>query len=153
MAEQESRAHINAAIIAGVVGLVWLIGIWIVLVFPPQVEAVAPGGEQQILTGTSINLVMQEWGFNQKRGAPIIEIKAGTEVTFTVVNQGRNLHSFQILTPDGEHVAGWTKDEVIDVGETRTLTVVIDEPGEYIYICPVEGHEDKGMKGILRVVS
>ena len=37
--------------------------------------------------------------------------------------------------------------------ETRTTTVVFDEPGEYRYICHLPGHEAYGMVGVLKVVG
>jgi uncharacterized cupredoxin-like copper-binding protein len=36
--------------------------------------------------------------------------------------------------------------------QTRTTTVKFDEPGEYVFICHLPGHEAYGMKGILRVL-
>ena len=148
---QEPRTHVNAAIIAGIVGLIWLSAIIAVIVAPPP--EVPAGGEVAVLKGDSITLSMIEWGFNQlKKGGPVIEIKAGTEVKFTITNDGKNFHGWQILR-DGEIIAGWEKDDTIAPGESRTITVRLDEPGEYIYICPVAGHREKGMVGVIRVVE
>lgn len=148
----EPKTHINAAIIAGIVGLVWLSAIWVNIVFPPP--KVPAGAQQTVLRGTSISLVMHEWGFNQLEiGGPTIEIQAGTPITFTITNEGSNFHTWQILTKDGVIIAGWDKDDTISPGETRTITIVIEEPGEYIYICPVAGHKDKGMIGTIIVVG
>jgi uncharacterized cupredoxin-like copper-binding protein len=36
-------------------------------------------------------------------------------------------------------------------GETRTTTVVFDQPGDYLYICHLPGHEQYGMVGVLHV--
>jgi uncharacterized cupredoxin-like copper-binding protein len=36
---------------------------------------------------------------------------------------------------------------------TRVTTLTFDEPGEYLYICHLPGHEAYGMVGTLRVVG
>jgi uncharacterized cupredoxin-like copper-binding protein len=36
-------------------------------------------------------------------------------------------------------------------GETKTTTVVFDQPGDYLFICHLPGHEQYGMVGVLRV--
>ena len=153
MAEQP-KTHINAAIIAGFIGFIWIVAIILNLLIPPQPAAAPAGEEVPILRGKSITILMHEWGFNQlKQGGPVIEIPAGEEVEIIVRNEGSNLHSWQVKTKDGKKVAGLDKDDTIDPGEELVLTIKIDEPGEYLYICPVAGHEEKGMQGILRVVG
>jgi uncharacterized cupredoxin-like copper-binding protein len=37
-------------------------------------------------------------------------------------------------------------------GETKTTTVVFEQPGDYLYICHLPGHEQYGMVGVLRVL-
>lgn len=37
-------------------------------------------------------------------------------------------------------------------GSTETTTVRFDQPGEYLFICHLPGHEAYGMVGVLRVV-
>lgn len=151
------RQDVLAAIGAGVVGLIWVVAIWVSLVFglqPPLAPAAAAGAAPQKLTGESITLVMTEWGFGgAERGGPTIEIRAGEEVEITLINEGVNFHSFQVVTKEGVKVAGLDEDDVIGSGETRVVRIRIDQPGEYIYICPVAGHEEKGMAATLIVVA
>ena len=45
------------------------------------------------------------------------------------------------------------EDEVIEPGQEVVLTIKIDEPGEYFYICPVPGHADQGMSSTIRVLE
>jgi len=46
---------------------------------------------------------------------------------------------------------GVDKDgETVDPGGTSTVTVDL-KPGRYTFYCPVDGHEDAGMKGTLTV--
>lgn len=154
------RQDVLAAVGAGVVGAIWIVAIWVSLVFglqPPLTPAAAGGAggaAPQKLAGESITLVMTEWGFGgAQRGGPTIEIPAGKEVEITLINEGVNFHSFQVITKDGVKVAGLDKDDVIGGGETRVVKIKIDEPGEYLYICPVAGHQEKGMEGTLVVVA
>ena len=37
-------------------------------------------------------------------------------------------------------------------GESKVTTVLFEEPGEYLFICHLPGHEAYGMVGVLRVV-
>ena len=148
---EEPKTHINAAIIAGFIGLLWLIAIMVNFFITPPAGAAA-GEEVQIIRGERITLAMDEWGFNGKQGGPIIEIPAGKEVEIVIINQGRNFHGFQVKAPDGSKLAGLDKDDTVDPGEERSIIIKIDTPGEYIYVCPVAGHEERGMRGIIRVV-
>jgi len=149
----EPRTHIRAGILAAFIGLLWLIAILVkLLVIPTGTPAV--GGETEILRGDTITIVMREWGFNQfNRGGPIIEVEAGEEITIIARNEGANVHAFQVITQDGEYVAGMLEDEIVEPGQEITLTIKVDEPGEYLYICPVPGHADQGMTSIFRVVG
>jgi high-affinity iron transporter len=73
--------------------------------------------------------------------------KAGT-VTFHVTNGGTQTHEFEIFK--GETVV----DEIEDLvpGLSRDLTVRLD-PGEYTFICALDGHDALGMKGTLTVAA
>lgn len=143
------RTDIFAVFTAGAIGVVWLSAIWIILVFPTQLEL----GGGPVLTGESITLSLSEWGFNGlKKGGPEIEIKAGVEITLILTNEGVNFHTWQAIMLDNGEVAGLSEDDPVNPGETRTITIKIDEPGEYLYICSTAGHREKGMVSILRVI-
>ncbi len=149
----EPRTHITAGILAGFIGLIWLVAILVKLLVLP-VGAPVAGGETEILRGDEITLVLHEWGFNKfSTGGPIIEVEAGEEIKLIVRNEGANVHALQIITKDGRYVAGMLEDEVIEPGQEVVLTIKIDEPGEYLYICPVPGHADQGMTAIYRVLG
>jgi iron uptake system component EfeO len=76
-----------------------------------------------------------------------VAVEAG-DVTFHVRNGGAVEHEFEILK--GETVI----DEIEGLvpGLERDLTVTLD-PGEYIYVCRLPGHEEAGMKGTLTVTG
>lgn len=69
-------------------------------------------------------------------------------VTFRVTNSGNETHEFEIFK--GETVV----DEVEDIipGITRELKVTM-EPGDYTFICALNGHDALGMKGTLTITG
>lgn len=75
-----------------------------------------------------------------------IEIKAGTEVTFT--NQGRNQHN---VLPVDEGAFEPIDVEEFEPGTSQSIT--FDEPGDYPYYCSLHGTKTKGMVGAVRVVE
>ena len=72
-----------------------------------------------------------------------IQVPQG-EVKITVTNRGKFLHGLAIVGRD-------EKSPQIESGETRSLTVSFDKPGEVIFYCPQPGHRNKGMEGKLTV--
>lgn len=73
---------------------------------------------------------------------------AAGEVRFAVTNTGNIEHEFEIFKGDT------VIDEIEGLvpGLTKELKVTL-EPGEYIYVCKLAGHEDQGMKGTLTVTG
>ncbi len=73
-----------------------------------------------------------------------VEVAAGEPVNLTVTNVGRAFHDLTIDELDLQ----------VDVasGQTATVGLEIDEPGEYVYYCSVPGHASAGMQGTLTVV-
>jgi plastocyanin len=77
---------------------------------------------------------------------PYIEVRAGTEVTFT--NRGRNQHDVQPVT-DGSFAAIPATDFQPKDADAITFAV----PGEYSYYCSLHGTPTKGMIGTIRVLQ
>jgi len=71
--------------------------------------------------------------------------QAGT-VTFKVTNNGGIDHALEV---EGQGVEEET--ETIKPGETAELTVDLSKEGSYEIYCPIDGHRDKGMEGMLTV--
>jgi plastocyanin len=93
--------------------------------------------------GGPIDVAATEFAF-----APsTLAVDAG-QVTFHVRNTGALEHEFEILK--GETVI----DEIEGLvpGLERDLAVTL-EPGEYVYVCRLAGHEEAGMKGTLTVTG
>lgn len=66
-----------------------------------------------------------------------LELTAGEATNVTVTNEGETLHDFSLEEAD-VHMD-------IEPGASETTSLTIDEPGTYLAICTVAGHEDAGM--------
>jgi uncharacterized cupredoxin-like copper-binding protein len=71
--------------------------------------------------------------------------RSGT-VAFKVRNTGHLAHALEI---EGNGVEEET--DSIQPGQSATLTVQLAKAGSYEMYCPIDGHEDKGMKGAITV--
>ena len=100
----------------------------------------APGSPA---AGGPIDVAASEFAFTPST----LAIDAG-QVTFHVRNTGALEHEFEILR--GETVI----DEIEGLvpGLERDLALTL-EPGEYVYVCRLAGHEESGMKGTLTVTD
>ena len=76
-----------------------------------------------------------------------ISVPAGA-VTFSIRNAGSQQHEFELLR--GDQVV----DEVEGMvpGLTKDATINL-EPGEYTFVCKLNGHDQLGMKGTLTVTG
>ena len=91
-----------------------------------------------------------------------IEVAAGEPVTFELRNDDPILHEW-IVGPSDVHARHRTgtepyHDEVptevsLPPYETRVTTVSFEQPGEYLFVCHLPGHEAYGMRGVIAVVG
>lgn len=72
-----------------------------------------------------------------------IQVPQG-EVKITATNRGKFLHGLAIVDRD-------EKIPYIESGESQSLTINFDKPGEVIFYWPQPGHRNKGMEGKLTV--
>jgi uncharacterized cupredoxin-like copper-binding protein len=90
----------------------------------------------------------------------LIEARAGEPITITLRNEDPIEHEW--LVGDAEmhekHRTGThaVHDEIptevtVPAYTTKVTTVTFEEPGDYEYICHLPGHEEYGMRGVLRV--
>jgi plastocyanin len=70
-------------------------------------------------------------------------------VKFNVRNYGEDGHDLAVRTRSGRRLA--TLPEV-KPGETGSLTVRLHRRGRYVVFCSLAGHEQLGMRALLRVV-
>src|SRR5690242_6397688 len=86
---------------------------------------------------------------------------AGRPITVTLVNTDPIDHEWLVgdaafherhRTGTEQHHGARPTEVSIPAGATVTTTVTFQQPGEYLYICHLPGHEAYGMVGVLRVV-
>jgi uncharacterized cupredoxin-like copper-binding protein len=76
--------------------------------------------------------------------------KPGT-YAFKAENEGSYQHSLEIegkgLKSEGGETGEAELEQVLNPGESGVLTVTFEKPGTYEMYCPVDGHDQEGMKG------
>ena len=76
--------------------------------------------------------------------------KPGT-YAFKAENEGSYQHSLEIegkgLKVEGGEAGEAELEQALNPGESGVLTVTFEKPGTYEMYCPVDGHEQEGMKG------
>jgi hypothetical protein len=101
-------------------------------VVPPQ--QASPGSRPSIAPGPGIAVDLTEYEIGMPDTIP-----AGQR-TFTIVNHGKENHSFQI---DGNGISQ-ALPSPLTRGDVANLSVNL-KPGTYTVSCPVDGHKGKGM--------
>jgi plastocyanin len=76
-----------------------------------------------------------------------LKVKAGTTVTFEVLNAGATDHNLEVEGPEGEAEL----EQDLAPGERGTLQVSFSKPGTYEWYCPVGDHREQGMEGTITV--
>lgn len=86
-----------------------------------------------IITGT-------EYSFDPST----ISASSGERLKIIFKNQGLTSHNlvFQNLG---------IGTQVIDAGQTDSFEFTVPQAGSYQYVCTIDGHQDKGMSGVLEV--
>jgi uncharacterized cupredoxin-like copper-binding protein len=86
---------------------------------------------------------------------------AGVPITVTLVNTDPIDHEWLVgdaafherhRTGTERHHGTRPNEVSIPAGATITTTVTFNQPGDYLYICHLPGHEAYGMVGVLRVL-
>jgi Uncharacterized copper-binding protein len=86
-------------------------------------------------------IVLEDMRFTPNR----IDAKVGIPLTVRLVNKGTERHD---LNFDALHMPGLVGVEsILEVGETRTITLTFDQPGTHTFICTLPGHAAAGMTG------
>lgn len=75
----------------------------------------------------------------------VITVDQHTKVTFVITNMGKEVHEFAL-----DHYA--VEVEEIKPGETKELTLVLLDAGEFETVCYLPGHYEVGMHGTLKVL-
>jgi plastocyanin len=108
---------------------------------PPDIPETATAGEP-------LSLTAREYLFTPNR----ITLRHARPRTTPVRqpielrNQGELAHNIEVL--DGDRIVGRLRS--FPPGQERPLTVTL-APGEYSFVCTVADHDEKGMRGTIRV--
>ena len=75
-------------------------------------------------------------------------VKKGETVAVSMKNEGEKEHEFEVLDSKDEALGevGPTK-----TGATGTAKISFEKSGTYNYVCDIEDHKDRGMKGTFTV--
>ncbi|HSP55579.1 MAG TPA: sulfocyanin-like copper-binding protein [Dehalococcoidia bacterium] len=102
----------------------------------------------------TVNVALKEWGVTPAA----VKSEAGS-VTFNVANTGTKEHEFVIIKTDtpadklvnsgaevDEEAAGDSPGEIEGIQAGQTVSKTFDlAPGQYVFICNIEGHYVSGM--------
>src|SRR5262249_52308871 len=93
---------------------------------------------------------------------PLIQARAGEPGSIVIRNEDPIEHEW-IVGPDEVHQRHRTGSEAlhdeiptevtVPALSSKATTVTFSEPGDYAFICHLPGHEEYGMRGVLRVVK
>jgi plastocyanin len=109
---------------------------------PPDLPATAPAGEP--LTVTAREYVFTPNRITLRRdGAEAGDVRQPIELR----NQGELAHNIEVL--DGDRIVGRLRS--FPAGQERGFAVPLEPGREYEFICTVADHDEKGMRGTLKV--
>jgi manganese oxidase len=100
------------------------------------------GGAEGVLAAgpVTIDVMLSDFAIDPAN----IEVQAGSDLTFNVMNHGQVPHTFGVVV-DGERI----ETPVIDADGTASLEVPALAAGTYDTLCTVAGHDQQGMVGTL----
>jgi uncharacterized cupredoxin-like copper-binding protein len=91
-----------------------------------------------------------------------LTVRAGVPITFTLENQDPITHEW-IMGNEETHQRHRNGTEpyhdtipsevTVPALQNRTTTLTFVDPGDYLFICHLPGHEEYGMRGMLHVVA
>lgn len=88
-----------------------------------------------------VEIVLEDLRFTPSR----IDAKVGVPTVVRLTNRGTERHD---LNFPSLHMPGLQGVEsILEPGETRTITLLFDEPGTHTFICSLPGHAASGMTG------
>jgi uncharacterized cupredoxin-like copper-binding protein len=77
-------------------------------------------------------------------------IRAGETILFEMKNTGDEEHEFEVFDPD-DKVLGEIAE--IGAGKEGKATLTFEKAGTYRYVCDVDDHQSRGMKGTFTVAA
>lgn len=104
------------------------------------------GGTAAKAPDREIDVKAADYTFSFPAGLP--QIRKGETIEFTLSNAGMMDHEFEVLKPNGDALGevGPTKP-----GKTGQVILTFDAPGTYEFVCGIDDHETRGMKGTFAI--
>lgn len=89
----------------------------------------------------SMSIALEDARFTPNR----IDAKVGVPLRVRITNNGTERHD---LNFESVHMPGLGGVEsILEPGETRSITLMFEEPGTHPFICTLPGHAAAGMSG------
>lgn len=96
-------------------------------------------------TGGPGEIILDEMRFTPNR----IDMKVDQTIVLRLVNRGAQRHD---LAFPSLHMPGLEGQEaILEPGETRTISLRFEAPGEHTFLCSLPGHAAAGMTGAVFV--
>ncbi|HBY99650.1 MAG: cupredoxin domain-containing protein [Ardenticatenaceae bacterium] len=97
---------------------------------------------------TEVQISETEFSLNPAK----VTVPMGQPIRFTVTNAGTVEHNLNVELPS-KSIEKTLFDTNLKPGETKTAEFTFTTAGSWEMYCPVDAHEDKGMKGEIEVVA
>jgi plastocyanin len=111
---------------------------------PITVTGSGGSGNASTAAGRDVEVTAKDYSFD----LPDPKIKVSETIRFELKNRGGEDHELEVSGPDGK-VLG--KTDTIKSGKTGDVTITFAKAGTYRYICDVDDHLERGMKGTFTV--
>ena len=102
----------------------------------------------QAQTATQVNITLREFSITPSK----ITVPQGQPVHFTVTNAGTIEHNFTVEL-EKQGIEQKLFDTNLRPGESRMAEFTFSVAGDWEMYCPVDQHEDHGMKGAIEVMG
>ena len=120
--------------------VIGIVAVWLAISGIVALASAGSAGRSGGGSGSS-EIVLEDMRFSPNR----IDAKVGVPLTVTLTNRGTERHD---LNFESLHMPGLGGVEsILEPGETRTITLSFNAPGEHVFICTLPGHAAAGMTG------
>jgi uncharacterized cupredoxin-like copper-binding protein len=104
-----------------------------------------PASRDQAVPAGSVTIVLEELRFVPRR----LDAQVGVPLTVRITNPGLKRHDLNFTSLHMPGLQG--VQSILEPGETRTITLTMDQPGTHTFTCTLPGHAAAGMTGALFV--
>ncbi len=106
-----------------------------------DIHVTGAGGPTAQAADREIEFDAKEYAYDGLGG---FAVKTGETVKFEMKNAGTIQHEFEVLGPDGKALG---EIGPTDAGKESDVVLTFPTAGTYTYVCGIDDHEARGMKG------